>query len=218
MLLDAGHYGVELSDEDWECLANWIDANGVYYDRYEHTWGPTRQIFTGPARETLDEVFGRRCVECHTRGDGRFGTWWMSINRRDVRKSRALAAPLARSAGGWGRCQPTVFADTDDPDYRSLLSAWARWPRASRRIPGSIWYRSAGTAAESQAVEIPPPPEPRATGDAELAGGEWVYLSNLKWESAHAGWTPNRDGLPRLDRDVTNHLLALGMRRYSKGT
>ncbi len=217
VLLDAGHHGVELSDEDWERLAIWIDANGVYYDRYEHTWGPTRQVFAGPVRTTLDEVFDRRCGECHARGDGRFGTWWMSINRRDVRKSRALAAPLARSSGGWGRCQPTVFADTDDPDYRSLLSSLGSLASSLKENPRVDLVSIGSTAAESQAVEIPPPPEPRVTGDAEPAGGEWVYLSNLKWESAHAGWTPNQDGLPRLDRDVTNHLLALGMRRYSKG-
>ena len=216
-LLDAGHHDVELSKEDWERLAGWIDANGVYYDRYEQTWGPKRRIFTGPTREALDEVFNRRCVECHPQGDGRFDTWWMSINRRDVTKSRSLAAPLARPAGGWGRCRPTVFADTDDPDYRSLLSSLGTLAGSLEENPRVDLISISGTVAESQAVEIPPPPEPIAAGDAEPLDGGWVYLSNLKWKSAQAGWTRNRDGLPCLDRDVTNRLLRLGMRRYSKG-
>ena len=216
-LLDAGHHGVELSGDDWERLAGWIDANGVYYDRYEHNRGPKRQIFNGPVRTALDEVFNRRCVECHARGDGRFGTWWMSINRRDVTKSRALAAPLASSAGGWGRCQPAVFPDTEDPDYRSLLSSLGTLAESLKENPRVDLVSIVGTAAESQAVEIPPPPEPRIAGDAESVDGDWVYLSNLKWESAQAGWTRNKDGLPCLDRDVTNDLLRLGMRRYSKG-
>ena len=216
-LLDAGHHGVELSDEDWERLAGWIDANGVYYDRYEHNRGPKRQIFNGPGRKALDEVLNRRCVECHARGDGRFGTWWMSINRRDVTKSRALAAPLARSAGGWGRCGPAVFSDVDDPDYRSLLSSLGGLAESLQENPRVDLVSIGGTAAENQVVEIPPPPEPRTTGDAEPADGEWVYLSNLKWESAQAGWSRNKDGLPCLDRDISNDLLRLGMRRYSKG-
>ena len=33
-----------------------------------------------------------------------------------------LQAPLARAAGGWQRCQPSVFADQSDPDYERLLA------------------------------------------------------------------------------------------------
>ena len=216
-LLEAGHHGVELSDEDWLRLATWIDANGVYYDRYEHNWGPKRQIFTGKVRETLDEVFERRCVECHAAGDGRFATWWMSINRRDATKSRALAAPLARSAGGWGRCQPEVFSDTNDPDYRSLLGSLGSLAESLKENPRVDLVSISGTPAEQQVVEIPSPPDPRITSDGEPLTGDWVYLSNLKWQSAKSGWSPNQDGLPRVDRDISNKLLVLGTRRYRKG-
>ena len=216
-LLDAGHHGVELSHDDWNRLGGWIDANGVYYDRYEHNRGPKRRIFDGPVRKELEDVLNRRCADCHSRGDGQFDTWWMSINRRDVTKSRALAAPLARSAGGWGRCGPAVFADTDDPDYRSLLRSLGMLAKSLGENPRVDLVSISGTAAESQAVKIPPPPEPRTTDDAAPMDGDWVYLSNLKWESAQAGWTRNGDGLPSLDRDVTNNLLKLGTRRYRKG-
>jgi hydrazine synthase alpha subunit-like protein len=165
-LLDGGHHGVELSAEDWQRLAGWIDANGVYYDRYQHNRGPKRKIFTGPVRQALDQVFNRRCVECHARKDGRFGPWWMSINRRDVSKSRALAAPLALAAGGWGRCQPTVFADTSDPGYQSLLSALTALAGSLKENPRVDLISISGTEAASQAVELPPPPEPRITFEA----------------------------------------------------
>ena len=44
------------------------------------------------------------------------------LNRRDVRLSRALVAPLSREAGGWGRCDEAVFATTDDPDFKALMA------------------------------------------------------------------------------------------------
>jgi len=34
-LLDAGHHGVNLSDEDRQRLAIWIDANGLFYGTYD---------------------------------------------------------------------------------------------------------------------------------------------------------------------------------------
>ncbi|NQT88193.1 PD40 domain-containing protein, partial [bacterium] len=123
-LLAAGHHDVRLGPEEHRRLVNWIDANAVYYDRYEAIH-PKRSIFLGAVRKSLNDVHTRRCAPCHGKSDGRRGTWWLSLNRRDVTRSRALAAPLARSAGGWGRCDARrgVFADTRDRDYRKLLAA-----------------------------------------------------------------------------------------------
>lgn len=127
-LLDAGHHGVQLNDDEWSRLVTWIDANAVYYDRYESAYH-YRQIFTGKVREELEAVYQRRCVSCHDKekaGDGgRHDTWWLSLNRRDPSQSRALQAPLAREAGGWGRCPGPVFADRQDPEYRALLQAFS---------------------------------------------------------------------------------------------
>jgi mono/diheme cytochrome c family protein len=122
-LLLTGHHGVSLSGEEWERLVTWIDANGVYYDRYETEPGD-RHIFTGRVREDMATVYAHRCARCHgAKHDGRHGTWWLSLNRGDVRSSRALAAPLAGAAGGSQRCSEIVFADTNDPDYQRLLTA-----------------------------------------------------------------------------------------------
>lgn len=122
-LLLAGHHGVSLNDDEWERLVTWIDANGVYYDRYE-TDASDRHILTGRVREEMDSVYARRCARCHgEKHDGRHATWWLSLNRRHVRSSRALAAPLARSAGGRQRCTGIIFADPNDSDYQRLLAA-----------------------------------------------------------------------------------------------
>lgn len=125
-LLDQGHHGVQLSDAEWLRLVTWIDANGVYYDRYESAY-PDRHIFGGEAGEQLAQVYQRRCQSCHGAGerakDGRHDTWWLSLNPRDPAQSRALLAPLARQAAGWQRCPGPVFASTDDPDYRLLRQA-----------------------------------------------------------------------------------------------
>jgi len=73
-----------------------------------------------------------------------------------------------------------------------------------------------GPDAERQAVELPPPPKPVVAAPDEADGG-WVDLLTLPWESGTAGWTPNKDGQPRRNRDVTDQPLRLGGRRYSTG-
>jgi hypothetical protein len=137
-LLDAGHHGVQLSDDEWLALVTWIDANAVYYDRYESVY-PDRRIFTGRVRTDVEAVYGRRCHACHHRdkqGDeGRHDTWWLSLNRLDPSRSRALLAPLARDAGGWGCCQGSVFANRDDPDYQILLRALSEVHHELRERP-----------------------------------------------------------------------------------
>ncbi|MHB1037485.1 MAG: HzsA-related protein [Pirellulales bacterium] len=123
-LLEAGHYGVQLTAEEWDRVTTWIDANGAYYDRYESAYGDNRHLFTRAIQKPLDEVYSRRCASCHgDQNEAQKSTFCLSLNRDNVRASRALAAPLAKSAGGWGRCRGTVFAGTDDPDYKAILAA-----------------------------------------------------------------------------------------------
>ena len=158
-LLAAGHHGVQLTEDEWERVIHWVDANGVYYDRYETSW-PDRRILSPEATGTLSGVFSRRCSACHS-GNGWSTLWWLSINRHDVRQSRALAAPLARSAGGWGRCEGTVFASPSDPDYQRVLGVLAAIHDRLQDRPREDLVSIRGTAAEQQLVALPPPP-PRA--------------------------------------------------------
>jgi len=213
-LLQAGHHGVELSDEDWERLATWIDANGVYYDTYESQFFDHRHVFAGTTRQQLGAVFQRRCAGCHGSDDGQQDTWWLSLNRQDVRLSRVLAAPLSAAAGGWGRCQGTVFADDRDPDYQAILAVLTTLRTTLDQHPREDLRSLRGTDIERQQVALPPLPPPAPTD--EPSGG-WVDLLTLPWEAAAAGWTPNNDGQPRRNRDVTEQPLRLGGRRYASG-
>lgn len=217
-LLAARHHEVRLSEDDWERLVTWIDANGVYYDRYETGDYPNRRIFTGRLREALDKVYAGRCQQCHGSGDGAQDTWWLSLNRHDVSRSRALAAPLARSAGGWQLCEKVVFADTKDADYQTLLDGLTALNKQLAERPRADLASVRGTPAERLQVVFPPPPaSPSAAAASEPISGDWVALSDLPWESARSGWTPNGDGLPRRDRDVTDQPLRLERKRYAKG-
>jgi len=216
-LLRQGHHDVRLQPQEWLALVNWVDANGGYYDDYRWTW-PDRDIFTDQYAKPLGEVYGRRCATCHGEGDGEYGTWWLSLNRRDVRLSRLLSAPLARQAGGWGRCGENVFASDQDADYQALLRTLTALRDALRQRPRQDLRSILGTPAEMQEVKLPPPPPPGPVAAAEPdEPGQWVWLSDLPWQSASAGWTPNNDGLPRRDTDIEGKPLRLGAAISPKG-
>ncbi|MFV1965686.1 MAG: NPCBM/NEW2 domain-containing protein, partial [Pirellulaceae bacterium] len=217
MLLQ-GHHDVSLTDEQWQRLSIWIDTNAVYYDRYE-TYTSNRHIFVGDVRAKLESAYARRCARCHgEKQDGRLGSWWMSIDRRDAGKSRGLLAPLAREAGGWQSCNDIVFADTKDADYQQMFAALTSLSETMANRPRADLLSIAGTPAEKQLVQLPPPPERFASAQGTVdADGTWDFLSDLPWNAARAGWTPNQDGLPRRNRDVTSNPIRLGARMFPKG-
>jgi len=215
-LLASGHHGVELGAEERLRLVNWIDANGVYYDTYETSHWPNRHIFSEATQKAVGDVYGRRCADCHGEDDGQQGTWWLSLSRRDATHSRMLQAPLAREVGGWGRCEGTVFANTSDADYQVLLGALTRLRDELAEHPREDLLSIRGTEVERQVVTLPPPPPSRPM-EVEVLEGDWVYLSDLRWESAKAGWSPNGDLLPRLNHSIEGRPLTLGARRYRKG-
>jgi hypothetical protein len=167
-------------------------------------------------QQAAQAIVARRCGNCHGSDDGRGDTWWLSLNRRDVRRSRALAAPLAASAGGWQRCQSMVFADARDPDYQALLALFTALRDRLAKYPREDLLSIEGTEAARQQVTIPSPPPPSPIAPAANEKG-WVHLSDLPWQSARAGWTPNGDGLPRRDRDIEDHPMRIGNKKYPKG-
>ena len=121
-LLGEEHHGLRLDDQARSTIISWIDANAVYYGAYQETW-PGRQIFTNAAGKKVESVFSRRCASCHDGDAGRHAIRFPAIDAAEPRRSRALLAPLATSAGGWGQCRDTVFRDQTDPDYRQLSQA-----------------------------------------------------------------------------------------------
>lgn len=215
-LLDAGHYGVRLSQEEQDRLATWTDANGVYYDRYESTYSDARRILTDETKKTLADVFERRCASCHGGGDGAHGTWWMAVNWRDPARSRALQAPLSRSAGGWGLCAGTVFQGTQDPDYQLLLQTLTGLHKQLTDRPREDLLSVRGSDMERIVPALPPLPEPR-TRPAGPPPGDWVWLTDLQWQKASSGWSVTGDGLPRKDTDIEGRPLSLGAWGYERG-
>jgi hypothetical protein len=212
-----GHHGLKLSAEEHLRLANWIDANGVYYDRYESVYGDSRSLFGGPAGKKSRAIYDKRCAGCHGRGDGSHDTWWLSVNRRDPSQSRALLAPLAKSAGGWGRCSPEVFATASDADCQALRAALASLWNQLKEQPREDLLSLRGDAAERQSITYPEPPAPAAAAMDPIAPEGWVYVSDMPWLKARAGWSANGDALPRRNQDAENHPLQIGATIYRKG-
>ena len=136
-LTDKDHAGkVQLSPEERLRLATWIDANAPYHDRFVNK-RPETVAYDLAAdralREGLTAVHAKRCATCHQAAEVSRLDW---IDLGDVRRSLFLAAPLAKSAGGSGRCAQPVYRDTADADYQAVLQrvqaavekAWA-FPR-----------------------------------------------------------------------------------------
>lgn len=130
-----------LSCDDWLRLVTWIDLNGPYHDGFinKRRDPPAYDL---PADRALIEriaaVHATRCGACHQPAEVTRADW---IDLRQPRRSLFLSAPLAREAGGSGRCRGPVYRSRADPDYQSLLGlvesavaeAWAR-PRRDLRV------------------------------------------------------------------------------------
>ncbi len=113
---------LELPREDLRAIASWIDLNAPYYGTYQFLRPGTvggRELVAGPARAKLDEVYGRRCASCHQGDGGRA----RQARFPGLERSPALRAPLAKAAGGAGRCGEGVFASPADPDYQAMRAA-----------------------------------------------------------------------------------------------
>ncbi|MBM4001522.1 MAG: hypothetical protein FJ297_18640 [Planctomycetes bacterium] len=123
-LTDSHHAdAVSLSDEDRLRLVMWIDANAPYHDRFvnKRTDTPPYHLAADASlRAALNSIHQRRCANCH-RDDSMTRLDWIDI--RNPESSRFLAGPLARSAGGEGKCREPVYRDTDDADYWSARKA-----------------------------------------------------------------------------------------------
>ena len=135
------HHGVSLSEAEAHTVANWIDTGAAYAGTYA-----SLLTTTGPSvHGSVWGIMGRRCGKCHNKdgmrlptncraskpshlgrlippGAGRFATPLL-FNESTPAKSRALLAPLAKEAGGYGICPGPVFKDTSDPDYQRMLKA-----------------------------------------------------------------------------------------------
>ena len=119
-LTDTNHQGkVTLTEEDRLRLVMWIDANAPYHDRFidKRADKPAHDLAGDQAlRKSLAILHGRRCGGCHKADEVTRLDW---IDLRDPARSLFLAAPLAKDAGGQGKCSPAVYTSAEDADYRA---------------------------------------------------------------------------------------------------
>ena len=133
VLFQGGHHDVKADEHDLKMLRLWIETSACYPGTYASLGCGDYPVHGLPARPMHE-----RCGKCHgreiqERGQKRFvlsfphggalhhrGT---AVNLSHPEKSRMLRAPLAKSAGGEGRCKDVVFEDTSDPLYVRMLSA-----------------------------------------------------------------------------------------------
>jgi hypothetical protein len=123
-LADPNHAGeVKLNADERLRLAMWIDANAPYHDRFvnKRTDRPAYNLPGDPELlKSLTAIHERRCATCHQPADVT-RTDWIDIHRPE--RGLFLAAPLAQESGGSGKCQPSAYRDTSDPDYRAALGS-----------------------------------------------------------------------------------------------
>jgi hypothetical protein len=79
----------------------------------------------------------------------RLYTWDLLLNFDKPELSSILRAPLAKEAGGLGRCGQAVFKDTKDPDYQRMLKSIEE---AKKRMDGRANWAERGWKPNKQYI------------------------------------------------------------------
>ena len=125
----------KLSEEDWLRLVTWIDANAPYHDGFINKRPETPPYdlpADGQLAAKLAAIHQKRCAGCHQPGEVTRLDW---IDLHQPEKSRFLAAPLAKDAGGTGKCGRVVYKDAGDPDYQTVHSLVRKAVETARARP-----------------------------------------------------------------------------------
>jgi len=112
-----------VSPEEWVSVVTWIDANAPYNDGFidKRPEKPPYDLAADSGLiRTITDIHAKRCAACH-KPDEVTRTWWIDL--RDPSKSLFLVAPLAKDAGGSGKCKEPTYKDTADPDYVAVRAA-----------------------------------------------------------------------------------------------
>jgi hypothetical protein len=143
---------IELDDMEKRLIYAWIDYNIPYYPT-SHTNHPElphgmRELVPNNFHAILADVAARRCVACHAKPEptpGGWFSWHPAGKERNLplkfylrwekpELNNFMLAPLAKAAGGTGKCGP-VFQDTNDPDYQKLLHAFDAIHATVKAVP-----------------------------------------------------------------------------------
>ncbi|HUT36111.1 MAG TPA: hypothetical protein VNE39_21665 [Planctomycetota bacterium] len=125
---------VQLDEPSRRRIFMWIDLNVPYYataDTALPELPACRQLLPNDLRKAMDDVYARRCNDCHAAAKLRVATPWrghkwgeLGVRIEHPELNTFLLAPLARAAGGAERCGKPVFASKDDPDYQAVLKTF----------------------------------------------------------------------------------------------
>ncbi len=121
----AGKPRISMTAAEKHKLYMWMDLNCPYYQTSDSAHRENRgcrQILPQDFEGAFRKISDRRCATCHK------GTVWdlpgpmsFAVRLDHPERNGFLDAPLAKSAGGSGKCSQPVFAGKDDPDYQSML-------------------------------------------------------------------------------------------------
>ncbi|TWU65104.1 PD40 domain-containing protein [Crateriforma conspicua] len=151
--LSGEHHGVMATESERKIVKYWIETGAPYPGTYAALasgmiggYQENKQVHhTGrewPETVLAASAIRRRCVSCHEKipkdlSDNSQISFWrptwdepnlgrtrhIVFNLTHPEKSLVLRAPLAKDAGGDGRCgDKPVFRSKDDPDYQAILS------------------------------------------------------------------------------------------------
>jgi hypothetical protein len=154
---------IKLPDADRRRILAWIDLNVPYYgtsSSNHYDLQGCRRMYPGKLDRILADVAKRRCATCH-RGGKVPRKVWTRVTRPHL--NGFLASPLAKAAGGTGKCGRAVFKTTDDPDYRAILATFEPLRQLLETKPRMDMADAAPAAA---GVAIPP-----GAGDGPCAPG-----------------------------------------------
>jgi mono/diheme cytochrome c family protein len=146
----ATHCQQPVPQADRQRIHEWIDAMIPYYPTTDYArrearsnrdkWGqPDGKDLLEWFTQGFAPVYERRCSACHGKtnelGLPTARQWaWIDLTRPEW--SPALTAHLAKSANGRGiPAQDFQFSSTADPDYQSLLRAFAEGGRKAHDMP-----------------------------------------------------------------------------------
>jgi hypothetical protein len=126
---------IQLDEKSQRRILAWIDLNVPYYGSSETAYPEKigcRKVYPENLDNVLAEVSERRCSQCHQEGKIPRREW---IRITEPELNNFLLAPLAKSAGGNGKCGKVVFANTYDQDYQAILATFQPVIKMLKQIP-----------------------------------------------------------------------------------
>ena len=133
------HAGVKMSELDKKIIRFWLNCGGNYAGTYAASgngiaWSYHEKLvqedLNWPELTGMKDSMNKKCNGCHGRRHHylpqRLTSDSIFFNMTRPEKSRMLAAPLAKEAGGLGKCKnkdgSPIFKSKDDPDYKAIFA------------------------------------------------------------------------------------------------